>query len=166
MHESYDLPDVERFTAGAVGQPGQRTFFLQARASIGLLTLKVEKQQVAALADYLERLLVDLSGAAAEPTPMETGLEEPTVPLWAVGALAVAVEADGQHLVVVAEEMVDEDQDGATARIRLTLGQAATFVEGARRAVAGGRPTCRLCGRPIDQEGHVCPRTNGHGLHP
>ncbi|MBK9179314.1 MAG: DUF3090 family protein [Acidimicrobiales bacterium] len=166
MSASFELPEVERFTTGSIGPPGQRAFFLQVRGPGGLVSLKVEKLQVTALADYLEQVLDDLPSppAASQSAP---GLEEPVVAEWAVGSLAVAVEADEARILVVAEELVDAEagEEGASARFRLTYPQVAMFVRRAREAVAGGRPPCRLCGRPLDPEGHVCPRTNGHGVH-
>ena len=165
MSDSYDLDDVDRFVCGAVGPPGQRVFFLQAATGHLLVTLKLEKQQVALLADYLDRLLVreelprDPAGAAGE-------LTEPLAVEWVVGSMMVAVNELTRRVVVIARELVpDDEEDGPDAdvaelRVALTPGQVVAFVDQARELMEGGRPACRLCGRPIDPEGHACPRWN------
>jgi uncharacterized repeat protein (TIGR03847 family) len=163
---SFDFPAPQLFTAGTVGPPGQRAFYLQARQADTLVTLKVEKQQVSALAEYLagllERLPATARAAAAE-------LEEPILPAWVVGSIGVAYDQDAARVVLVIEEAREEaaeeppEHEPSTARFVLTHAQAATFVERARHLVAAGRPPCRLCGRPLDPKGHVCARLNGHG---
>ena len=57
------------------------------------------------------------------------------------------------------------DPDAGMARFSLTRGQVASFVVRAATLVAAGRPPCPLCGRPLDPEGHVCIKTNGHNPH-
>ena len=172
MSSSFDLPDVDRFLCGTEGPAGQRVFYLQAVTSNAVVTLRCEKQQVALLADYLERVLATHDLPTGPPATFGE-LAQPLIPEWIVGGLAVAVnEASGQ-VVIVAEELVadvepesedvpldDPEPDGAQARFSLSVAQVSEFIRGARAAVAGGRPTCRLCGRPIDPEGHACPRMN------
>ena len=87
IDRSFDLPDVDTFTAGTVGEPGQRTFFLQAVAAGEVVTLKVEKQQVAALADYLEQMLTDLPPPSVETIPAQLSLSTPIEPEWAVASM-------------------------------------------------------------------------------
>ena len=164
MSASFDFAAPEHFTAGAVGQPGQRVFYLQAREGAQLITLKVEKEHVGALADYLAGLLVQLSSApekAAEAPP----LVEPLEPAWDVGAIAVGYDEDSGRVVIVANEATAEDAEGeeaAVARLRITPAQATGFVERARELMKGGRPICPMCSRPREAAGHVCPRSNGH----
>ena len=159
---SFDLDHVDRFVCGTVGPPGQRTFFLQAIAGTRAITLKMEKQQVAVLADYLDRLLTneELPRDVADPGgPLAVPLE----PEWAVGSMLVAVNEATGRIVVIARELVADDDaeaDAAELRVALTPPQVVGFVDAARVLVEGGRPACRLCGRPIDPEGHACPRWN------
>lgn len=167
MGGSYDLPDVGSFATGTEGPAGQRVFYLQAVADRQVVTLRIEKQQVALLADYLERVVgsFDLPDTAAPEMPE---LLSPLIPEWIVGSMMVAVDESESRIIVIAEELVaddpaadpDEPPSGAQARFGLTKGQVLSFVEGARRVVGGGRPTCPLCGRPIDPDGHFCPRLN------
>ena len=169
MSESFRLDGPDHFTAGAVGRPGQRVFYLQGRERGAVVTLKCEKEQVAALGEYLGGLLAKLPGgatAAADPG----ALLEPLEPAWAVGSIGVGYDNDRDRVVVVAHAQVEEEEEttGATpaepasARFALTRAQAAAFVERARALVRAGRATCPMCGEPKDPAGHVCPRANGH----
>ena len=172
MSGSFELDRPSRFAAGAVGPPGGRVFYLQGEQDGRVVTLKLEKQQVAALCDYLAGILADLPTVASDP-PEVAVLAEPVVPEWVVGSLAVGYEQAEDHIVLVAEELVevpDDDDplavaaaavaDPATARFSLRLGQVAAFIEHARTVVEAGRPTCQLCLAPMDPAGHVCPRLN------
>jgi uncharacterized repeat protein (TIGR03847 family) len=175
MNESFDLPSPDHFTAGTVGPPGRRVFFLQARDDGVLVTLKCEKQQVGALAEYLSGMLADLpepDGARVH----EIELVDPVEPAWAVGSLAVAWDNGADRFLLVAEELVPEDDeaeededdqpaddsDRSAVRLRLTREQVASFILTTRELLAAGRPPCPICGFPIDPGGHACPRSNGH----
>lgn len=165
MSFEFDVP--ERMTVGTVGPPGQRTFFVQAREGRRLLTLKVEKEQVQQLADYLASILDDL--VADDSTGAGLDLEAPIEQDWIVGLIRVAPydqEADRVHILfeelVPAEEEEVQPPPGASARISLTPPQVAAFVRRATALVNAGRETCPLCGNPKDPAGHACPRSNGH----
>jgi uncharacterized repeat protein (TIGR03847 family) len=159
---SYDLPAPDVFTAGTVGPPGQRVFFFQARHGHTVVTVRCEKQQVAALAEYFDGLLDDLEPAPYGIAAGDLELAEPFEEGWTVGPIAVAYDEPEDRIVVVLEElMADEDDDsGASVRVRLTRAQVSAFVRHARELVAAGRPPCRFCGLPIDPDGHPCPRMN------
>jgi uncharacterized repeat protein (TIGR03847 family) len=165
---SFELPEVDRITVGTEGEPGQRVFYLQARMGVQLVTLKVEKQQVAALAEYLGTLLADLPRPGELPTDLD--LEEPALPEWAVGTLQVSYDPETDRVLIVAEELlvVDEDDDEVPARVPgiarfgTTREQVAAIAIRGTSLVQAGRPPCPLCGHPLDPEGHACPRTNGH----
>ncbi|HSH61861.1 MAG TPA: DUF3090 family protein [Acidimicrobiales bacterium] len=161
MSESFDLVDVDKLTVGAVGEPGRRVFVLQARHASQVVTLKLEKSQTAALAAYLDRLLEDLPDPTLE-LPEDLDLEEPTEPEWVIGSLGVAYDEALDRLVLVAEEAVDEDEQGARARISATREQVTALVRRGTELVQSGRPPCPLCGYPLDPAGHACPRANGH----
>lgn len=156
-----ELPDAERLVVGTVGPPGQRTFYLQARQGRRLLTLKVEKFQVAELAARLMAVFSGMGDVDASPRDDEE-LEAPVEPDFVVGSLSVALDEEARRVVLVAEELVEEGAEGDVARIGATFDQVAALARRGAELVAAGRPTCRLCGFPIDPEGHTCPRLNGH----
>jgi uncharacterized repeat protein (TIGR03847 family) len=183
-HQVYAFEPPERFVAGTVGAPGERTFFLQARGGGRLVSVALEKVQVTLLAEKLEELLqeaqrrfgVDLPTEppveVADNEPLDTPLDEE----FRVGTLGLAFDVDSATVVIEAiavgedevEEAEDEDDDeAATAdrdrlRVRLTAAATRAFIERAKRVVASGRPPCPLCGQPLDARGHLCPRHNGY----
>jgi uncharacterized repeat protein (TIGR03847 family) len=170
---SFEFDGPDHFTAGAMGPPGQRVFYLQARERGTVVTLKCEKEQVVALGEYLGGVLARLPGDAAT-AGTRPELLQPVEVAWPVGSLGVGYDSDHDRIVVVANERVEdaEDEDAeqpkpdapepASARFAITRAQAAAFVEGARALQRAGRPTCPMCGEPKDPAGHVCPRSNGH----
>ena len=160
MSESYELLDVDKLTVGAIGRPGQRLFLLQAKAGSQVVTLKVEKIQVAALAAHLGTVMEDLPRPGHLPDDLE--LEVPAEPEWVVGSLGAAYDEALDRLLLVAEEAVSEGEEAAEARFSLTREQVAALAIRGTRLVEAGRPPCPLCGYPLDQRGHDCPRTNGH----
>lgn len=166
MSSSFDLGSVDRLTVGTVGPAGQRVFYLQATSGAQVVTLKLEKTQVAALVAYLATLLSDLPSPDTLPTEMD--LVEPVVAEWVIGALGVSYLEDRDRILVQAEEMVEDDSlegddsDGASARFIATREQVAGLAARGAEVVAAGRPPCQLCGQPLDPEGHVCVRLNGH----
>jgi uncharacterized repeat protein (TIGR03847 family) len=176
MSSSFDFDDPDHVTAGAIGPPGARVFYLQARQRGEVVSLRLEKQQVAALCEYLSGILADLA-VVTEPLAPQVELIEPVLPEWIVGALAVAYEEADDRILLVAEEFVpepeDDDEDdtearadlsfdssAATARFRLTRAQVQAMVQHAGSVVSAGRPICQICGRPMDPAGHFCPRNN------
>jgi uncharacterized repeat protein (TIGR03847 family) len=180
-HQVYAFEPPERFVAGTVGPPGERTFFLQARGGGRLVTVALEKVQVALLAEKLDELLVEANRrfgvelpvadpAPADNEPLETPLDEE----FRVGTLGLAFDVDTATVVIEAiavgegeAEEAEEDEDEITAdrdrlRVRLTPQAARAFIDRARKVVASGRPPCPLCGQPLDPKGHLCPRHNGY----
>jgi len=172
VSDSFQLAEPDHFTAGAVGQPGQRVFYNQGRERRSLVTLKCEKEQVSALAEYLSGLIAKLPTGAVEGEAGKSALLEPVEPVWAAGSIGVGYDEAIGRIVVVAHEQVEEEEEGdppapepATARFAITRAQATAFVERARTLVKAGRATCSMCGEPKDPAGHVCPRANGHVVH-
>lgn len=159
MTQAYDL-SAERLCVGTVGPVGGRLFLLQAREGETLLTLKVEKLQVAAMAETLAQVIKDQLRPGH--LPENQALEQPTEPAWAVGTIGVSFDEAEDRVVLVIEELVPEGEVGAIARVSVTREQAAAFSIQATRLVEAGRPPCPLCGSPLDPSGHECPRTNGH----
>ncbi|MET0147802.1 MAG: DUF3090 family protein [Acidimicrobiales bacterium] len=161
----FDLREPDRFTAGAVGEPGSRVFFLQAVEGTQVVSLRLEKQQVGALSQYLQGVLSDLPVVTAEELPTDLDLVEPVVAEWIVGTLAVAYDGAVDRVVLQADELVDDEADedeSGHARFHLTRPQVVAFCTHAEELVAAGRPPCPICGQPLDPDGHICPRSNGH----
>jgi uncharacterized repeat protein (TIGR03847 family) len=166
MSRSFVLKAPDHFTAGAVGPPGQRVFYLQAQEAGTRVTLTCEKEHVRGLGEYLAGLLSQRPVGSAAP-PADLSLREPLSPSWRVGALGVGYDEAHDRIVVEATEAVDPDEEAtaiepATARFHLTRAQAAAFVERSQALVQAGRPICPMCGQPRDPGGHVCPRSNGY----
>ena len=188
-HQVYAFEPPERFVAGTVGPPGERTFFLQARGGGRVVSVALEKVQVALLAEKLEELLgeaarrfgVEVAQAVIASTdndPLDTPLDEE----FRVGTLGLAFDVDTATVVIEAIAVGEDDEEEeaealdnldelddeeATAdrdrlRVRLTPQATLAFIERAKRVVASGRPPCPLCGQPLDPRGHLCPRHNGY----
>jgi uncharacterized repeat protein (TIGR03847 family) len=171
MSTSFELDDVDHLTTGTIGPPGQRVFYLQAAQGDQLVSLRLEKTLVAALVRYLGALLADLPPAG--PLPTDLDLREPVVTEWVVGGLGASYDEEADRVVLLAEELVDEElvgeepvvereHEGAVARFGATREQVAAFAMHGAAVVEAGRPPCPLCGQPLDAEGHVCARLNGH----
>src|SRR5256884_4330029 len=170
MSASFDFDAPDHFTVGAVGQRGKGTFYWQGRRAEPLVTLKCEKEQVGALAEYVAGLLVRLK-TMDRPAAKDMPLLEPVDSLWDVGAVGVGYDEQADRILVVANEAVEEatteDEaaeeesasgtaeaaepaagEGASARFALTRHQAGAFVECARGGMQTARPPGPLCGRP------------------
>ncbi|MGP1674161.1 MAG: DUF3090 family protein [Candidatus Limnocylindrales bacterium] len=184
----YIFDPPERFVAGTVGEPGDRTFFLQARDGGRVVSVALEKVQVAVLAERLGDLLEELDrrgvadAAIRDDETLATLATQDTAPLdeplneafragsltlgWDGGAAQILVEAraqdeDGEP--IDPDEDDDDDEDGPDLlSVRISAAEARTFIARAARIVAAGRPPCPLCGAPLDPRGHICPRRNGH----
>jgi uncharacterized repeat protein (TIGR03847 family) len=163
--------DPDRFVPGTVGEPGERAFFLQARKGGALVSVGIEKTQVAALAARLEDLL-DAVDAEVATEADEHPLDEPVVELFRVGAMALAWDPATEAVVIEAQtptedgdyvELPDDAEEGPDVlRVRIGATDARAFVRRAEALVAAGRPSCPFCGQPLDPGGHFCPRSNGH----
>jgi uncharacterized repeat protein (TIGR03847 family) len=166
MSDDGPLSPIESFVPGAVGEPGSRVFYLQARSGSELFSLRCEKQQVGQLGRYLTQIGEALG--ASVPDRDVIGMIEPVDPEWVVGEISVAVHDDSRLIVVRAEQMPVFDDDGEpvedhpleVAEFVLTAQQALGFGEAAEGLMAGGRPPCPLCGAPVNPTGHACPRWN------
>ena len=185
-----DLERVDRITAGAVGEPGQRTFFLQARAGARMVSVALEKQQVAALAERVDELLDQVldDGSSAELVPAvaprdlddQAPLEQPIEEEFRAGTMTLSWDPGLSRVVIevfpITEEMVvgpesDDDLEGEAfvepepeevLLVRITPGTARAFALRAGRVVEAGRPSCPFCGGPMDPAGHLCVRANGY----
>jgi uncharacterized repeat protein (TIGR03847 family) len=177
----FRFDDPERFVAGTVGQPGDRTFYLQASDRGRVSSVSLEKVQVAALAERVEEMLDELRRRGDDEIPAQAPVElEDVAPLetpiledFRVGTLALAWDPEARRVVVEAhaqteggepvEALQDDDIEGPDVlRVAVTAERGRAFAKRALRVVAAGRPPCPLCGLPLDPEGHICPRQNGH----
>jgi uncharacterized repeat protein (TIGR03847 family) len=185
----YDAPD--RFVAGTVGQPGERTFFLQAREGNRITSVACEKQQVSVLAEHLDKVLdevvrrsageIDVPPASATAHDVDP-LDAPITEEFRVGTMTIAWDPSIDRIVIELFSNVDNDEDEAedapAARaaevesaeinadevfvVKITASYARDFVARAQALVAAGRPPCPFCLQPLDPNGHVCPRANGY----
>ncbi|CAA9412916.1 MAG: hypothetical protein AVDCRST_MAG75-2872 [uncultured Propionibacteriaceae bacterium] len=180
----YDSPD--RFVAGTVGQPGERTFFLQAREGNRMTSVVVEKQQVSVLAEHLERVLDEVlrrsSGEAPVPPPAAVTsdtepLDAPITEEFRVGTMTIAWDPSVDKIVielfsnVEAEESEDPESEASETGeveadevfvVKITPSYARDFVARATALISAGRPACPFCLQPMDASGHICPRANGY----
>jgi uncharacterized repeat protein (TIGR03847 family) len=186
----YDAPD--RFVAGTVGTPGERTFFLQAREGNRITSVACEKQQVSVLAEHLDRVLDEIvrRGAAGSGSSVGTGkardvdpLDAPIAEEFRVGTMTIAWDPSIDRIVIELFSNVDRDADepepeaGATGTsadlnddveadevfvVKITASYAREFVTRAQALIAAGRPPCPFCLQPIEPTGHICPRSNGY----
>lgn len=167
-----DLGPVDRITADAVGEPGARTFYIQARRGDDLVTLIVEKQQVQLLASSVLDLLASIgleTGAGPDEGSMD--LEQPLEPRWRAGRLSIGYEQDADLFLLEIEELQPELEEDAQVllqegpdivRLLASREQMLALSRHAAAVANRGRPTCQFCGNPLDPEGHTCPAMNGH----
>jgi uncharacterized repeat protein (TIGR03847 family) len=182
----FDMPD--RFATGTAGEPGDRSFFLQARQGSRMTTVQLEKEQVAVLADRVLAIIdeVERRGLAAIDAGAagaidEQPLEQPLHEDFRVGTMIIAWDEDVDRLIVEARSMVFDAGAGEVAlredeevddddipddapigpdvlRVRLTPYMAQQFARRANSVVAGGQPTCPYCGQVLERHGHFCSR--------
>lgn len=170
--------EVDRFTVGTVGLPGDRTFFLQIRSGNTLISTSLEKSQVAAMAERLRYMLKEIRLAhpvAARPSLIRDSLplETPVLDEFRVGSIAIfyeeeseLIQIDLRQLNLNSEEEYEENdlsqQDIEIIRFFITPTQANSFQDRAELVIAAGRQPCPFCSLPIDPQGHLCARANGY----
>lgn len=174
----YDLNPVQQIVADAVGEPGKRTFYLQARGHSDTVSLVMEKQEVNSLALSVLQLLEELEAQYSDLQPAsarghESVLELPVEPAFRVGELSIGYDEDEDMIWLIAKalvlnddgQIVDPDEESVPAvRIVASRGLMRAMSEHALEVIAQGRPICPLCGRPIDRSGHFCPRSDGQAV--
>jgi len=163
MSESFEFESLDELRTGAIGPKGQRVFYLQVRRSRSVVTFKAEKQQISALAEYLDRILNDLPTTEDSSSLVAAPVEEPGRHEWAIGSIGLAYDEATDRIVIVAEELLTEGETtevAARAKLPITRVQARLFVAQARETVAAGRPLCPFCGRPLDPAAGLCPCYN------
>jgi uncharacterized repeat protein (TIGR03847 family) len=168
----FELKPIRKITANAIGEPGKRVFYLQAKSDDQLVTLLIEKQQVQSLAIGVEQFLQDLHDrypeipqASQDYIESEMDLELPIDPAFRVGQLGLGYDEDSDLLILVAREVQTtetDDETGSVARFWCTRSQIRAMCHWALEIASRGRPICGNCGQPIDKDGHFCPKSNGH----
>ncbi len=170
-YQVFDLNPVDRITTDAIGDPGKRVFYIQARKGSSLVTVLCEKEHVAALAMATDEVLLSMADddadAVVDPDPAIEGgmeLEYPLEPVFRTGQVNLGFDRESERLVVIAYELMEEGDDAqpSIARFWATPAQMRAFTIHGQEIVVAGRPTCPMCGEPIEPEGHFCPRKNGH----
>lgn len=167
----FDWPD--RFVTGTIGDPGSRTFYLQAQQGKRLLSVSLEKQQSAALADgvdaVLDRLMAEEGNPYSIPEEAPEGLADdgpladPVDEVFRVGEMRLGWDSTTSQVVIEAlpltldeeGEVVDVEPEELLV-VRLPVGAARAFASQTRGVVAQGRPICPICEEPIDPDGHIC----------
>lgn len=175
---AHDLNPVQHIIADAIGEPGQRTFFLQGRAGSELISLVMEKQEIANLSISVLQLLEELEEKFPDLPPVSTKKrtlypDNPVEPLFRVGQLVLTYDEESDRIWVIAKALVvneagtvvaPEDDSVPSVRFVATRDQMRALSDHALEVIARGRPTCPLCGRPIDRSGHFCPRSDGQAV--
>lgn len=178
----HDFNWPDRFVVGTVGQPGSREFYLQARTGSEVVSVALEKEQSAALAEGVDRVLDELMATDDNPfsVPAQTpqglvdneGLDEPITEQFRVGAMSLGWDPASAQIVIEAVPLDDDEPENTdlfqpdTTKalvVRIPVGAARAFAKRTREVVGAGRPICPLCRLPIDPDGHVCDLTNGFG---
>jgi uncharacterized repeat protein (TIGR03847 family) len=182
----FDPP--ERFVAGTVGPPGQRTFFLQARSGARVVSVSLEKQQVQALAERVDELLDEIMSStlsdavipAVAPLGLDDSnpLEQPIEEEFRAGTMTLSWDPSDERIVIEVfpyteaavlspdqadqeDEEFEEPEPDEVFLVRIPPGPARAFVKRAEQVLEAGRPSCPFCGNPVDPEGHLCVRANG-----
>jgi uncharacterized repeat protein (TIGR03847 family) len=171
MARQIELNPVSHMTIGTIGEPGQRTFYLQGSRGIQTISLIIEKEQAVVLANSFYSMLEELEKQYPRPSVesddtvwMDMRLREPVEPLFRVGNMGVGYNEGSDQIVLVAYELLPEEEDDEPDVVSFwaTRTQIKTLIQHAYEVVSAGRPICGNCGQPIDPEGHFCPNRNGH----
>jgi uncharacterized repeat protein (TIGR03847 family) len=182
MDNVIELDRVDTLGAGAIGDPGERVFYIQADKADARLTVVVEKEQVALLAAeavaFLDRIGLEYPEEPGESStlhPSAAQVTEPAVPLFRARMIGLGFEPDRRLVLLELRERAEDEEDdddvavpvedgiageGYVARIFATRAQVRAMAARGAEAVAGGRPLCQLCNFPMDPAGHICPRWN------
>lgn len=167
-----DIHPVTHITTDAIGQPGKRVFYIQGWQNERTITLIIEKIQIQSLAIGYEQFLTEiqekfpnLSEANGDFVEDKMHIHPPVDPLFRVGEVGLGYDAENDLVVLVARELLPEDQNAEEAsvvRFWCTRSQLRALCRWGMEVAAHGRPLCPQCGQPMDAEGHFCPKKNGH----
>jgi uncharacterized repeat protein (TIGR03847 family) len=171
-----DLNPILHITVDAIGKPGQRVFYIQGwQSDTQVTTLIVEKTQLQTMALGIEQFLAevqqkypDLIEASSEYDEEKMVIQPPVDPLFRVGELGLAYDAEQDKLVLVAREILGEGtepEEASLVRFWCSRSQLRAMAAWGLEVTNRGRPICPQCGEPMDPEGHFCPKKNGHNRH-
>jgi uncharacterized repeat protein (TIGR03847 family) len=163
-----DFGAAREVEARSTGEPGHREFHLCIIGETGQsASLKLEKQHLVGLLTGLRELLTKI-GYEGKPEVRGSADFPATADYdFPVGRLGIGFSSGEGMVVIEAQDLETEGGEEATAiRVRLTLRQGASLAADLEKIIAAGRPLCPLCWTPIDPEGHVCVRSNGHSQEP
>ena len=179
----YKHEPANRFVVGTVGVPGERAFFLQISSVFGLTSVAVEKTQVLALAERLNELIAEVRrgqlasldelglAKVVDNAPLEFPIDEDfragiMAIAWdsARNLIAIEIQGLGDEYIeeIVPEDEIDIEDAPDLVKFTIRIYQARGFIERAKSLVNSGRQPCPFCALPIDQNGHLCPRSNGY----
>ena len=161
----HDLGSVDGFEVEAIGERGQRRFRLRLTANGETASLWIEKEQVQALSNAIEQVLVQHRKEAEQRRPPVGELSDfPRHPThdFRVSRLALAYDDGAEALAIYATDAGADNQDRATLRGSFSRALARRFTRQAQETVSAGRPLCPLCKEPLEPGGHLCPPANGH----
>ncbi len=169
---SLDYAAPDRFVAGTVGEPGQRTFYLQVRQEDRITSVVCEKTQVALLAERMAVMLDAVRAGGNDEVPQEPPpelkdngpLDLPLEEEFRVAELSLVWDDTSSSVLIEARADAESDTESDEARlqVRLRPGPAREFIRRSQALVSAGRPPCPFCQQPLDPEGHICPRRNGY----
>ena len=170
MSEHIEINPASHVTVGTIGEPGNRTFYIQGSQGRNSISLIIEKQQAAMLAEGLDSLFKDLAKDRPElANVIEPGslavdlrLREPLEPLYRVGKLGLGYSEESNRIIIAAYELVDEDVEPSLVSYWASIEQMQALIPHLRTLIKAGRPICGNCGLPIDKDGHFCPKRNGY----
>ncbi|MEY4633012.1 MAG: hypothetical protein RLZ18_384 [Actinomycetota bacterium] len=176
MASYFDFENADAFATGAIGRPGNRTFYVQVRADGQVISVKCEKGQVAAMAEYLRGMLADMPDTGSDLDTSSATLQSPIEQNFVLGSVGLGVDRPNMRMVIQLEEMVlvdedeedifdlldedDDESDASVVRVLLTPAQARAFCDAADLFVNAGRAICKWCSAPVDPAGHACPKFN------
>ncbi len=163
---THDFGRVTLLEAETFGKPGERTFRLRIAAPSGSASLWVEKEQLQALSLAVRQILIQRRaggrpGREEQPPAPADYADQPTVD-FKVGRLALGYDESEEVFTLFAHELEMDPEGPPTFTCEAMAAQARALSDEIERIVAAGRPRCYLCGQPIEADGHVCPRSNGH----
>ena len=169
MAEQIELNPASHITIGTIGEPGNRTFYLQGSQGRNVISLIIEKAQAAMVAEAIEGLIKDAAAdhpglvpPESDTLTVDTRLRDPEVVLFRVGNLGLGFSKESSRIIIVAYELVEEGIEPGMVSFWGTFDQMRALIKLARAVVKSGRPICGNCGEPIDRDRHFCPRRNGH----
>ena len=176
----YLFDPVERFVAGTVGQPGERTFFVQARTGSRLISVALEKSQLEALSLRIEEIVKEVRASypataieriARDDSPLESPIDEE----FRVGMIGLAYDPDRLSIEIDFQAVTEnglsqedetfeigDSEESDLLRVVAPLSIALAFAKRSMAVIGAGRKPCPFCGGPLDPRGHLCPRSNGY----